>query len=65
MNETIVDTLGIRAFFFTLKLERCVTADDLIVLLPAYTEALMQKLDRDLVRALVERTRELLLAARG
>lgn len=65
MNETIVDALGIRAFGFTLKLERCSTAEDLINLLPTYTEALLKKLDREATRALVERTRELLLAARG
>ncbi|MFO1414759.1 MAG: hypothetical protein U1F10_12800 [Burkholderiales bacterium] len=65
MNETIVDALGIRAFTFTLKLERCSTVEDLIGLLPLYTEALLKKLDREAVRALVERTRELLVAARG
>ena len=64
MNETIVDALGIRAFGFTLRLERCSTADDLIALLPTYTEALLKKLDRDATRALVERTRELLAACR-
>jgi hypothetical protein len=65
MNETIVDALGIRAFGFTLRLERCATTDDLVALLPAYAEALLKKLDRDATRALVERTRELLAAARG
>lgn len=64
MNETIVDALGIRAFGFTLRLERCATAEDLVALLPAYTEALLKKLDRDATRALVERTRELLAACR-
>ena len=65
MNETIVDALGIRAFGFTLKLERCATAEDLVTLLPTYTESLLKKLDREAVRALVERTRELLLACRN
>ena len=65
MNETIVDALGIRAFGFTLRLERCATADDLIALMPAYTEALLKKLDREATRALVERMRELLLACRN
>src|SRR4030095_2347389 len=36
MNETIVDALGIRAFMFTLKLEKCATATDLGTLLPDY-----------------------------
>ena len=65
MNETIVDALGIRAFGFTLRLERCATTEDLVAILPSYAEALLKKLDRDATRALVERTRELLAAARG
>lgn len=64
MNDTIVDTLGIRAFGFTLRLERCATRADLIGLLPDFTEALAKKLDRNAVLALVERTRELLGAPR-
>jgi hypothetical protein len=63
MNGTIVDALGIRAFLFTLKLERCATAADLATLLPDYAHALSKKLDREAVRTLVDRTRELLAAA--
>jgi len=63
MNETIVDALGIRAFMFTLKLERCATPADLSTLLPEYAQNLLKKVDREAVRALVDRTRELLLAA--
>jgi hypothetical protein len=37
MNDTIVDTLGIRAFGSTLRLERCATRADLVALLPDYT----------------------------
>ena len=51
MNDTVVDALGIRAFMFTLKLERCATAADLATLLPDYTQALLKKLDREAVRA--------------
>jgi DNA-binding FrmR family transcriptional regulator len=65
MNDTIVDALGIRAFTFTLRLERCSTRDDLSTLLPDYTEALLKKLERPAVRALVDRTKELLVAGRG
>lgn len=64
MNDTIVDALGIRAFTFTLRLERCSTRADLSALLPDYTEALLKKLERPAVRALVDRTRELLDAGR-
>jgi hypothetical protein len=65
MNDTIVDALGIRAFTFTLRLERCSTRDDLSALLPDYTSALLKKLERPAVRALVDRTRELLVAGRS
>ncbi len=59
MNETIVDARGIRAFAFTLKLERCSTLADLAALLPDYTESLLKSLDREVVRAMVDRAREL------
>lgn len=65
MNDTIVDALGIRAFMFTLKLERCATGADLAELLPDYGQALLKKLDREAARALVERSRELVSAATG
>lgn len=65
MNDTIVDALGIRAFVFTLRLERCATVADLVVLLPDYSQALAKKLDRQAARALVERTRELLSVGVG
>ena len=60
MNETIVDARGIRAFAFTLKLERCSTQADLAQLVPDYTEALLKALDREAVRAMVDRARELI-----
>ena len=60
MNETIVDALGIRAFMFTLKLEKCATGADLATLLPDYAQALLKKVDREAVRAMVERARELI-----
>jgi hypothetical protein len=40
MNVTIVDALGLKSFFFTLKLERASTREDLRALAPAYREAL-------------------------
>ena len=40
MNVTIVDALGIKSFFFTLKLERAGTLADLRVLAGPYREAL-------------------------
>jgi hypothetical protein len=40
MNVTIVDALGIKSFFFTLKLERAATVADLRELAAPYREAL-------------------------
>jgi hypothetical protein len=60
MNEAVVDALGIRAFGFTLRLERCATREDLAKLLPDFTQSLLKKLDREAVRALVVRAHELL-----
>jgi hypothetical protein len=60
MNDTIVDALGIRAFVFTLRLERCATREDLAGLLTDYATALVKKLDRAEASVLVQRTRELL-----
>jgi hypothetical protein len=60
MNDRIVDVLGIRAFMFTLRLERCATRADLKALLPDYAQALMKKRAQADAAVLVERTRELL-----
>src|SRR4051794_8497937 len=40
MNETVVQALGLRAFMFTLKLERCATRAELGQLVPDYERAL-------------------------
>jgi hypothetical protein len=60
MNDTIVDTLGIRAFLFTLRLERCATRADLKTLLPDYARSLLKKLPARDAGVLIERTGELL-----
>jgi hypothetical protein len=64
MNDTIVNALGIWAFGLTLRLEKCVTREDLAALLTDYAAALVKKLDRGEASALVQRTRELLAAGR-
>jgi hypothetical protein len=60
MNDMVVDVLGIRAFMFTLRLERCATRADLAALLDDYAAALAKKLPPSEAGTLVERTRELL-----
>ena len=63
MNDTIVDALGIRAFLFTLRLERCATRADLKALLPDYGRSLMKKLPLPDASVLIDRTGELLETA--
>lgn len=51
MNETAVEALGLRAFLFTLKLERCASVADLRALLPEYDRVLAKARDQNLLRA--------------
>ena len=60
INETAVDALGIRAFLFTLKLERCSTRQDLAALLPDYEKAIRKFRGEAETRLLVDRANELL-----
>jgi len=60
INETIVDALGVRAFLFTLKLERCTTREDLGRLLPDYAKAIRKFRGEAESRLIVERAKELL-----
>lgn len=46
LTETASDKLGLRAFFFVLKIEKCSSADDLLALLPEFEEAIARKLDK-------------------
>lgn len=60
INDTIVDAVGVRAVFFTLKIERCYSPDDLEALLPEF-ERLLSKARGDAEAQLsVARARELL-----
>lgn len=60
MNETVVDALGIRAFGFTLRLERCATRPDLAAMVPEYEKLIAKKRERGEASLLVARMRELL-----
>ena len=59
INETIVDALGVRAFMFTLRLERCSIPADLARLLPDYAKAIAKARGESETRLLVERATEL------
>jgi hypothetical protein len=52
MNDTVVDAIGLRAFFFTLKIEKCGTRADLAALLPDYTKAVNKGNGEDIGRVL-------------
>ena len=60
MNDTVVDALGIRSFFFTLKLEKCANRDDLRNLLGDYTAAITKGAGAAEAEVLGERAQELL-----
>ena len=62
MNETVVSALGIRAFMFTLRLERCTSRAELAELLPDYERALRKASTEPEARVMGERMKELLAA---
>jgi hypothetical protein len=53
MNDTAVDALGLRAFLFTLKLEKCATVADLQAMLPDFGKALSKSLEPAKVQRLL------------
>lgn len=59
MNDTIVNTLGLKAFFFTLKLEKCGNRADLAQLLEEYGKAIAKASNVETAKVLVSRAREL------
>jgi hypothetical protein len=60
MNDTVVDALGIRAFMFTLKLEKCALLGDLEALLPEYSRVLTKARGSEVAGALETRLRQML-----
>lgn len=60
MNDSAVDALGLRAFFFTLKLERAFNCDDLRAVLPDFSKALSKGKDPAAAAMIEARVRVLL-----
>jgi len=60
MNDTVVNALGIKAFFFTLKLEHCSTVEDLRKLAADYRAAIAKATSDGEARILTGRLEELL-----
>jgi hypothetical protein len=60
MNSTIVDALGIKSFFFTLKLERAGTVADLRELVDPYREAMAKAEGWEHAAVMAARLKEML-----
>lgn len=60
MNDKVVDSLKLRAFFFVLKLEKCSTRQELAELLPDFEKALTKASGAEVAEVIAARARELL-----
>lgn len=60
MNDSAVDGLGLRSFFFTLKLERCYNREDLLGLMDEYMKAIKKGSGEAAAEVLEMRVRALL-----
>ena len=60
MNTTIVDALGIKSFFFTMKLERAGVVDDLRQLVEPYREAMAKAQGEEHAEVVVSRLKGML-----
>ncbi|HEY0178982.1 MAG TPA: hypothetical protein VGC30_05055 [Dokdonella sp.] len=60
MNETVVAALGLRAFLFTLKLEKCYARQELVELLPEYRRVLAKAKGEEFALAMAQRVEAML-----
>jgi|GEM_PF-1393820 len=60
MNTTVVNSLGIKSFFFTLKLERASNMAELEELLPPYQEAITKGSGKEEAGVLMQRLQKML-----
>lgn len=63
INETAVAALGLRAFLFTLKLERCYTKAELTELLPEYRRVLAKAKSDEFAAGMTARAQQILARA--
>jgi hypothetical protein len=63
INETAVAALGLRAFLFTLKLEKCYSKADLEALLPEYRRVMGKARNVPYAAAMVQRAEAMLAKA--
>jgi hypothetical protein len=50
LTEIAAEQLGLRSFLFVLKIEKCSSTDDLMLLLPEFERAIARKVDEDFAR---------------
>ncbi len=60
MNDTVVTHLGLRAFLFSLRIEKCYTKRELFELLPEFRRQLRKVVDNDRVNACHEEAEALI-----
>lgn len=60
MTDTAAEALGIKAFFFTLKIEKCANLNDLKALVPDYSKALAKNRGVEEAQVFLNKLRELL-----
>lgn len=60
MNDTAANSLGVRSFFFTLKMEKCNTRSELAAMLVEYTKAITIGSEPEEAQVLTERVRNML-----
>jgi hypothetical protein len=63
LNESAVAVLGLRAYLFTLKLERCYTADDVRNIMPEYERIVTKSKGSDFSTAILRRVETILATA--
>ncbi len=60
MTDTVVNALGVRALFFTMKLERCSNRAELLALVEDYAKAIAKGSGPEEAQVLAARAREML-----
>jgi predicted secreted protein len=60
MTTTIVDSVGVRSFFFTLKMEKSSTLADLKALMPDYGKAMGKSMGDDVAQVMLDRLESML-----
>ena len=63
MNETAVAALGLRAFLFTLKIEKCYSKQELEALFPEYRRVMGKARNAPYAQAMVQRAEAMLAKA--